>query len=212
MDGSPLIDAATGPGCPAIDQRGLPRPAGPACDIGAVEVQTTSTTLPGGSTTVTSTPSTSTTVTTSSTLPDPCAGLPSAATFPSIACRLDDLGLQIIALGDDAPRGAALRERMGQATQLAANASGSCAASDTKSARKMLKGSLKKLRRVHELLNASKTVPTRDELLAAVDALRTDVRALRATLACPIAIAAGPRHDSPPRCSVPSSREPRFGA
>jgi CSLREA domain-containing protein len=39
--GSPAIDhggtAATG--CPATDQRGVPRPQGPACDIGAFEVQ-----------------------------------------------------------------------------------------------------------------------------------------------------------------------------
>jgi hypothetical protein len=33
--GSPAIDH----GCPATDQRGVPRPQGPACDIGAVEVQ-----------------------------------------------------------------------------------------------------------------------------------------------------------------------------
>ena len=33
--GSPAIDA--GSGCPAVDQRGVARPAGPACDIGAYE-------------------------------------------------------------------------------------------------------------------------------------------------------------------------------
>ena len=33
--GSPAIDA--GSGCPAVDQRGVGRPAGPACDIGAYE-------------------------------------------------------------------------------------------------------------------------------------------------------------------------------
>jgi hypothetical protein len=38
--GSAAIDAipATGAGCPATDQRGLPRPSGPACDAGAYEV------------------------------------------------------------------------------------------------------------------------------------------------------------------------------
>lgn len=35
--GSPAIDAAGEP-CPATDQRGIPRPQGPACDIGAYEV------------------------------------------------------------------------------------------------------------------------------------------------------------------------------
>ena len=38
--GSAAIDVvpATGAGCPATDQRGLPRPSGPACDAGAYEV------------------------------------------------------------------------------------------------------------------------------------------------------------------------------
>jgi hypothetical protein len=40
LPGSPAIDAvpATGAGCPATDQRGVSRPQGPACDIGAFEV------------------------------------------------------------------------------------------------------------------------------------------------------------------------------
>jgi large repetitive protein len=39
--GSPAINHGGRPanGCPATDQRGLPRPSGPACDIGSVEVQ-----------------------------------------------------------------------------------------------------------------------------------------------------------------------------
>lgn len=38
--GSPVIDAGTGTGCPAKDQRGVVRPQGQACDIGAVEATT----------------------------------------------------------------------------------------------------------------------------------------------------------------------------
>lgn len=40
-DGSPAIDhgGTRATGCPAADQRGVSRPQGPACDIGAVEVQ-----------------------------------------------------------------------------------------------------------------------------------------------------------------------------
>lgn len=83
--GSPVVDAATGPNCPAKDQRGFTRPFGPACDVGAVEVSasdptvtttttttttTTSSTLPGGGTTSTTTTSTFPGgSTTSSTLP-----------------------------------------------------------------------------------------------------------------------------------------------
>lgn len=37
MTGSPAIGAATGPNCPATDQRGFKRPFGSHCDIGAVE-------------------------------------------------------------------------------------------------------------------------------------------------------------------------------
>jgi hypothetical protein len=36
--GSPVIDAGEAAGCPATDQRGIARPQGPACDIGAVEL------------------------------------------------------------------------------------------------------------------------------------------------------------------------------
>jgi hypothetical protein len=36
--GSPSIDAGTNDGCPATDQRGVSRPQGSACDIGAFEL------------------------------------------------------------------------------------------------------------------------------------------------------------------------------
>lgn len=36
--GSPAIDGALGDGCPATDQRGVVRPQGAGCDVGAVEV------------------------------------------------------------------------------------------------------------------------------------------------------------------------------
>jgi CSLREA domain-containing protein len=47
---SPAIDAvpAAGAGCPATDQRGVPRPQGPACDIGAFEVAIPAAGSPGG--------------------------------------------------------------------------------------------------------------------------------------------------------------------
>jgi hypothetical protein len=40
LQGSPAIDAGTNSGCPDTDERGVLRPAGPACDIGAFEVAT----------------------------------------------------------------------------------------------------------------------------------------------------------------------------
>lgn len=47
--GSPAIDAAAATGCPATDARGVLRPAGAACDIGAFEVATPSATTEGAS-------------------------------------------------------------------------------------------------------------------------------------------------------------------
>ncbi|HEY7061018.1 MAG TPA: choice-of-anchor Q domain-containing protein [Chloroflexota bacterium] len=44
--GSLAIDRGTNAGCPAIDQRGLPRPVGLSCDVGAVEVQLPPTATP----------------------------------------------------------------------------------------------------------------------------------------------------------------------
>ncbi len=38
LAGSPAIDAGDNAGCPATDQRGVPRPQGAKCDIGAYEV------------------------------------------------------------------------------------------------------------------------------------------------------------------------------
>ena len=38
LPGSPAINAGTNRGCPPTDQRGVPRPQGPLCDIGAFEV------------------------------------------------------------------------------------------------------------------------------------------------------------------------------
>ncbi|HWP66944.1 MAG TPA: choice-of-anchor Q domain-containing protein [Candidatus Limnocylindria bacterium] len=85
--GSPLVDAGTATGCPATDQRGIVRPIGSACDIGAVERQpgdptpptttvtstststSTSSAPPTTSTSVPSTTSTSVTSTTSTSLP-----------------------------------------------------------------------------------------------------------------------------------------------
>jgi CSLREA domain-containing protein/uncharacterized repeat protein (TIGR01451 family) len=48
LAGSPAIDAGTSEGCPVLDQRGVARPIGTACDIGAYEYQPTPPN-PGGS-------------------------------------------------------------------------------------------------------------------------------------------------------------------
>jgi hypothetical protein len=37
LSNSPAINTADNVACPPTDQRGVPRPQGPACDIGAYE-------------------------------------------------------------------------------------------------------------------------------------------------------------------------------
>ncbi len=81
QSGSPLIDAiplascqADGAGGITTDQRGLARPSGPGCDIGAVEVESFSITLPPSEPTTPTGPgnvptTTSTTTTVPSTKP-----------------------------------------------------------------------------------------------------------------------------------------------
>lgn len=39
LAGSPALDAADGSSCPPLDQRGVGRPVGAACDLGAVEIE-----------------------------------------------------------------------------------------------------------------------------------------------------------------------------
>ncbi|HET7507796.1 MAG TPA: choice-of-anchor Q domain-containing protein [Solirubrobacterales bacterium] len=46
--GSPAVDAGTDDGCPATDQRGISRPQGSACDIGAFELEQGSSGSGGG--------------------------------------------------------------------------------------------------------------------------------------------------------------------
>ncbi len=41
QDGSPLIGVVSGPLCTGVDQRGTGRPQGPACEVGAVEIDET---------------------------------------------------------------------------------------------------------------------------------------------------------------------------
>lgn len=46
LAGSPALDAADGASCPATDQRGVERPQGSGCDIGAFELEAADTTPP----------------------------------------------------------------------------------------------------------------------------------------------------------------------
>jgi len=70
QNGSPAIDAALG-SCPATDQRGEPRPDGPACDLGSYEGGTGPLATPAGVPTDTPTPVTPTATATPTDTPTP---------------------------------------------------------------------------------------------------------------------------------------------
>ena len=81
LPGSPAIDAGDNVGCPATDQRGVSRPQGLACDIGAYEFQPPDVTPPA--TTITSGPSGTTTDRT------PTFSFSSSEPGSSFQCRVD---------------------------------------------------------------------------------------------------------------------------
>jgi large repetitive protein len=82
LPGSPAIDAGDNTSCPSTDQRGVPRPQGAACDIGAYESQAptgtaTDTPIPTVAVTPTSAPSITPTATQTSAHTDTPTELPS---------------------------------------------------------------------------------------------------------------------------------------
>lgn len=142
----------------------------------------TTTTLPGATTT---TSTTSTTVASTTTTTVPSCGV--AATFTSIACRLDALRL---AIEHDVPAGMVLdralvsadRARVGIADAIAANATGQRRA--TRAGVRAVTHQLGVLRSRFKSRQAQRTVDTSvlARLLADVTQLLTDVKTLRATL------------------------------
>jgi hypothetical protein len=115
--------------------------------------------------------------------------VPVGPTFASVECRLADLGLTMSTLPDATPGVRMARDRLGTAITGTANARALCADGDARRAKKSLKTAFRKLGRLRAVLGskAAKSIPGRDELRAAVDEVRTDVRALKAALSCPAA-------------------------
>jgi hypothetical protein len=120
-------------------------------------------------------------------VPDPCDTVPQAATFESIACRLEVLDVTMAQLGSVTPNAPKLRDRVAQADDLALQAETACAAGDQRGARKYLKKAFGKLKRLRKLLasKTSRSIPQREVLIAVVDDLRDDLRSLRAAVVCP---------------------------
>jgi hypothetical protein len=67
LEGSPAIDAGNDATCLGVDQRGVPRPQGPHCDVGAFE---------GAVTSLTTTTSSSSSTSTTTPAPDACDPVP----------------------------------------------------------------------------------------------------------------------------------------
>jgi predicted outer membrane repeat protein len=198
LPGSPAVDAGDpgvpgsgGTACEATDQRGMsrPQPPGGLCDIGAFElvpgeIPTTTTTS-----TTTLVPPTSTN-TTSTTQPSPdCTMEPARPTFVSIDCRLAAL----VASVDGATQLGALQPKL--AAQLAKvsmhedDAETACDQASRRRARSALHATIKKLTQLRRTLRSHTGRPIPPalalDLLATVDSLLGDLRALRRTLRCP---------------------------
>lgn len=80
LPGSPAIDSGTPSGCPATDARGVARPQGAGCDMGAFEREQTNTATPTTATPQPGTPTTTATVT-ATTTPQP--GTPTTTAQPA---------------------------------------------------------------------------------------------------------------------------------
>ena len=210
--GSPAIDAGSpalaGSGngaCEEADQRGVARPVGPRCDIGAFEgdstaATTTTSTSPLTTTTSTtqtapttstsaSTTSTSTTAprSTTTTLPGACETAP---TFNSLDCRLAALRAQIDGETGLDPIRPKLVQSLSRARSAVEAAEGACASSQLKSPRRRLKTAVRDMiQYTHHLstLVARKRVPAalRNALVAAGDPIEADLRILKSGLQCP---------------------------
>jgi predicted outer membrane repeat protein len=132
--GDPAAPGSGGTACEATDQRGVSRPQGAACDIGAFEVS-------ASTTTTTITTAITTTTTTTTTLPG--CGV-AAPTFRSIDCRLDLLIAQVQAATELANLENTLLKSLTQARSRELVAEG-LPANKKKLAKKRLKEAMRKM-------------------------------------------------------------------
>jgi hypothetical protein len=182
LAGSPALDAGDPNGCVdaagaplTTDQRGVPRPQGPRCDMGSFEAN-----VPGGPTTTTTT----------TTLPPECMGIPRAATFASIDCRLDALVAEVnasTALGALAPK---LQKQIQKARDRKEQADGFCRQPNVRRTKGALKKTIRIMVQVGKTLRSRKAQrsipdPVRQQMLTDADAVRVDLRTLKAKLQCP---------------------------
>jgi hypothetical protein len=82
LDGSPAINKIPASACPSTDQRGIARPQGPACDMGAFEFRVPTLSLPGSPVTVNATSPQGAPVIYTATASEP----DDASATPSVSC------------------------------------------------------------------------------------------------------------------------------
>jgi hypothetical protein len=113
-----------------------------------------------------------------------------APTFSSLDCRLGELASRIEGTANIQAESARLIVRLTGCRTAQQTARTSCAASDTKRAKKGLMQATKRLQQYRKRLRtkaAKRTIPMQllTDLLDAGDALRSDVKTVKATLQCP---------------------------
>ena len=113
-----------------------------------------------------------------------------APTFSSLDCRLGELASRIESTANIQAESARLIVRLTGSRTAQQTARTSCAASDTKRAKKGLMQATKRLQQYRKRLRtkaAKRTIPMQllTDLLDAGDALRSDVKTVKATLQCP---------------------------
>ncbi len=136
---------------------------------------------------------TTTTTTTSTTLPSgDCGSTPVGATFASLDCRLAALIARVQSTTDirRPQTQTQLLKQLTKAKERKEQAETACAASDAKHARSRLKQTVRKMIQFGQRLRSNTgrramTAALRAELIAAGDAIKTDLQTLRGRLACP---------------------------
>lgn len=147
-----------------------------------------------GAATLAATTTTSTTTiasTTSTTLPNGCASVPSGPTFASLNCRLSALIAQVSAATElGTPRQTKISNALAKAKLRKEGAESKCAESKLLA----VKGQIAKA--VLRIVGAKKTLgqqgarrdvpaPLREELVATLEGLQSDLRTLRKSVSCP---------------------------
>jgi CSLREA domain-containing protein len=179
LPGSAAIDAGDPAGCTdaggsplTTDQRGAPRPQGPACDVGAFEgvlsaTTTTTTTLPAGS----------------------CESVPPGPTFASLDCRLADLIAEVAGESDLGALQAKLGDQLQKAKTHKEKAEVLCRQASKRRTRKALRPAISKLRQFLRTLKSRKArsipQPVKDALRSAAGAIGLDMKALQRAVQCP---------------------------